>query len=58
MVYDESGDSGHLYTPLGSDDDDEGMKYPTYKFGKGMNFQLGMMFTNKEVIRDVVKDCD
>lgn len=32
------------------------MKYPTYKSGQGMKFQLGMMFTNKEMIRDDVKD--
>ncbi|XP_058784836.1 uncharacterized protein LOC131659698 [Vicia villosa] len=42
---------------LGSDDEDEeGLKFPTYKSGEGMKFQLGMMFTNKEVIRDAVKD--
>ena len=56
MVHDESEDSKHLYTPLGNDDEDERMKYPTYKSGQGMKFQLGMMFTNKEMIRDVVKD--
>ncbi|XP_050919328.1 uncharacterized protein LOC127136857 [Lathyrus oleraceus] len=56
MVHGESEDSDHLYTPPGSDDEDEGMKYPTYKFGQGMEFQLGMMFTNKEMIRDAFND--
>lgn len=58
MVHDESEDSEHLYTSLGSDNEDERMKYPTYKSGQGMKFQLGMMLTNKEMIRDVVKDYD
>lgn len=56
MVHEKSEDSDHLYTPHGSDDNDEGMKYPTYKSCEGMKFQLGMMFINKEVTRDVVKD--
>ncbi|KAI5439488.1 hypothetical protein KIW84_025038 [Lathyrus oleraceus] len=56
MVHDESEDSNHLYTTLGSDDEDMGMKYPTYKSGQGMKFQLWIMFTNKEMIRDVIKD--
>lgn len=47
MVHVESEDSDHLYTSPGSDDEDEGMKYPIYKSGQGMKFQLGMMFTNK-----------
>lgn len=56
MVHGDGEGSYHLYTPPGSDDEDEGMRYPTYKSGQGMKFQLGMMFTNKEMIRDVVKD--
>ncbi|KAI5392955.1 hypothetical protein KIW84_060201 [Lathyrus oleraceus] len=56
MVHGDGEGSYHLYTPPGSDDEDEGMKYPTYKSDQGMKFQLGMMFTNKEMIRDVVKD--
>ncbi|KAI5384643.1 hypothetical protein KIW84_071594 [Lathyrus oleraceus] len=32
MVHDESDDSDHLYTPPGSDDEDDRMKYPTYKY--------------------------
>ncbi|XP_050918716.1 uncharacterized protein LOC127136166 [Lathyrus oleraceus] len=56
MVHGDSEDSDHLYTPPGSDDEDEGMKYPTYKSSQGMKFQLRMLFTNKEMIRDVVKD--
>ncbi|KAI5415683.1 hypothetical protein KIW84_040918 [Lathyrus oleraceus] len=56
MVHDESEDSDHLYTPLRSDDENDRMRYPTCKSGQGMEFQIGMMFTNKEMIRDVVKD--
>ncbi|KAI5433592.1 hypothetical protein KIW84_020759 [Lathyrus oleraceus] len=56
MVHDESEDSDHLHTPPGSDHEDERMKYPTYKSGQGVKFQLGVMFTNKEMMWDVVKD--
>lgn len=47
MVHDESEDSYHLYTPPGSGDEDERMKYPIYESGWGVKFQLWMMFTNK-----------
>ena len=35
MVHGDNEDSYHLYAPPGSDDEDEGMNYPTYKFGQG-----------------------
>lgn len=52
----ECEDPDHLHTPTRSDDDDEGVRFLTYKSGDGMRFHLGIMFTNKEVIRDVIED--
>lgn len=39
MQHEEYEDSGHSYTPPGSDDDDEDIvKFPTYKSGKENGF--------------------
>lgn len=46
----------HLYISLGSDVEEDVAKHPTYKSGEGRAFKLGMMFINKEKIRDVVKE--
>lgn len=51
----ECEDFDHLYTPPGSDDYENVVKFPTYKSGEGNGFQLGM-FTNKEIIRDAIKE--
>lgn len=52
----ESKDSDYLFTPPKTDDD-EVVKYPTHKSGVGTKFHLEMMFTNKEMIREAIKDC-
>ncbi|XP_058744165.1 uncharacterized protein LOC131616720 [Vicia villosa] len=49
-------DEEHLYTPPGSDNEEDAEKFPTYKSGEGCDFKLGMMFTNKEKIRDAIKE--
>ncbi|XP_058773528.1 uncharacterized protein LOC131647680 isoform X2 [Vicia villosa] len=54
--YDDEEDEDHLYTPPGSDDEEDVEKFPTYKSGEGCVFKIGMMFTNKETIRDAIKE--
>lgn len=49
-------DSGVLRTPPASDDDEEHERFPTYKSGEVFKFQLGMMFSNKEMVRDALKE--
>lgn len=56
MDYEECGDYDHLCTPHESDNDKEVVKFTTYKSRDAMKFHLRMMFTNKEVIRDFIKD--
>lgn len=55
MGHEKSEDSDHLYTPLESDDD-EVNKFPTYKSDVGVQFHLGVMITNDEMIIGVIKD--
>lgn len=47
-------DSDHIYTHIRSNVDEEVVNFPTYS--DGVNFHLGMMFTNKEMIKYVIKD--
>lgn len=42
--------------PPRSEDNEDVVKFITYKNGEGSEFQLGMMFTNKEMIRDAIKE--
>lgn len=49
-------DSNHLYTPHGSDDEEEYEKFTTYKSGERVKFQLGIIFIRNDVIRDTIKD--
>lgn len=56
MDYEECGDYDHLCTPHESDNDKEVVKFTTYKSRDAVKFHLRMMFTNKEVIRDSMKD--
>lgn len=56
MQLEECEDSDNLYTPPGSEYDEDVIKFPTYKSGEGNGFQLGMMFRNKEMIRDAIKE--
>ncbi|XP_058784528.1 uncharacterized protein LOC131659338 [Vicia villosa] len=49
-------DSDVLLTPPDSDDDEEHEKFPAYKSGEIFKFQLGMMFNNKEMVRDALKE--
>jgi hypothetical protein len=48
-------DSDELNTPPESDDEEEMKKFPNYKLGEGINFQLTLKFNNKELIREAVK---
>lgn len=50
-------DSNMLHTPLVSgDDDEEHEKFPAYKHGEVFKFQLGMMFNNKDMVKDALKE--
>lgn len=49
-------DSGQLYTPPKSGDDEEHEKFPAYKSGEDFKFQLGMVFNNKELMSETLKD--
>ncbi|XP_058783216.1 uncharacterized protein LOC131657882 [Vicia villosa] len=49
-------DEDHLYTPHGSEDEGDVERNPVFKSGGGCAFQLGMMFTDKDTIRDAVKE--
>ncbi|KAI5420044.1 hypothetical protein KIW84_044007 [Lathyrus oleraceus] len=55
MQHGKCEDSDHLYIPLRSYDDEDVVEFSTYKSGKGSGFHLGMMFTNKEIIRYAIK---
>lgn len=45
-----------LHTPLGNDDEEEHARFPAYKSGEVFKFQLGMMFNNKEMVKDDLKE--
>ncbi|XP_058766723.1 uncharacterized protein LOC131640331 [Vicia villosa] len=49
-------DSDQLHTPPESGDDAEHEKYPTYRSGEGVNFQLGMVFNSKSIVREAVRE--
>lgn len=49
-------DSNVLHTPPTSDDDEEHERFPAYKSGKVFKFQLGIIFNNKEMVRDALKE--
>ncbi|XP_058776681.1 uncharacterized protein LOC131651009 [Vicia villosa] len=49
-------DSDVLLTPPASEDDEEHEKFPAYKSGEVFKFQLGMMFNNKDMVRDALKE--
>ncbi|XP_058742388.1 uncharacterized protein LOC131614867 [Vicia villosa] len=53
---DEDDDSDVLHTPDGSGNDEEHEKFPSYKSGESSKFELCMVFSNKEMVKDVVKD--
>ncbi|KAI5393729.1 hypothetical protein KIW84_060734 [Lathyrus oleraceus] len=44
-----------LHTPPASDDE-EHERFPAYKSGDMYKFQLGMMFNNKEMLKDALKE--
>lgn len=52
---DNGDDFDQLHTPLDNGCDQEYEKFPTYKNGEGINFQLGTVFKNKEMVRDTLK---
>ncbi|KAI5439769.1 hypothetical protein KIW84_025228 [Lathyrus oleraceus] len=49
-------DSDQLHTPAESEDEQECETFPSYKSGEAIKFQLGMIFNNKELIRDAIKE--
>lgn len=49
-------DSDMLHTPSASDDDEEHERFPAFKSGEVFKFQLGMMFNNKEIVGDALKE--
>ncbi|XP_058725642.1 uncharacterized protein LOC131596928 [Vicia villosa] len=53
---DEDGDSDVLHTPNESGNDEEHEKFPSYKSDESLKFELGMVFSKKEMERDAVKD--
>ncbi|XP_058733914.1 uncharacterized protein LOC131605589 [Vicia villosa] len=53
---DADDDSDVLLTPPASEDDEEHQKFPAYKSGEVFKFQLGMMFNNKDMVRDALKE--
>ncbi|XP_058725212.1 uncharacterized protein LOC131596548 [Vicia villosa] len=53
---DEDDDSDVLHTPNDSGNDEEHEKFPSYKRGETSKFELGMVFSNKEMVKDAVKD--
>lgn len=56
--HDNGEDSDQLQTPPGSEDDEEYERFPSYKVGEGTKFQLGMIFNNKDLVRDAIKEYD
>ncbi|XP_058783100.1 uncharacterized protein LOC131657753 [Vicia villosa] len=52
---DEDDDSDVLYTPNESGSDEEHEKFPSYKSGESLKFELGMVFSNKQMERDALK---
>ncbi|XP_058753082.1 uncharacterized protein LOC131626267 [Vicia villosa] len=49
-------DSDQLHTPPERGDDVEHEKYPTYRSGEGVNFQLGMVFNIKSIVGEAVRE--
>ncbi|KAI5395136.1 hypothetical protein KIW84_061653 [Lathyrus oleraceus] len=56
--HDNGEDSDQLHTPPGSEDDEEYERFPSYKVGEEIKFQLGMIFNNKDFVRDAIKEYD
>lgn len=54
--HDNGEDSDQLQTPFRSEYDEEYERFPSYKVGEGTKFQLGMIFSNKELVRDAIKE--
>ncbi|XP_050881569.1 uncharacterized protein LOC127085046 [Lathyrus oleraceus] len=54
--HDNGEDSNQVQTPPGSEDDEEYERFSSYKVGKGMKFQLGVIFNNKKLVRDSIKE--
>ncbi|KAI5400787.1 hypothetical protein KIW84_065592 [Lathyrus oleraceus] len=49
-------DSDQLHTPPESEDDEEYEMFITYKVDEGTKFQFDMVFNNKELVRDAIKE--
>lgn len=49
-------DSDKLYTPPASEDEQEYEHFPNFKNGETIKFQLGMVFNNKDLIWDAIKE--
>lgn len=56
MQHEECEDSDNLYTPSASNDGEEVFKFSTYKSGQRIVFHLRIMFRNKEMVRDAIKE--
>ncbi|KAI5428369.1 hypothetical protein KIW84_033381 [Lathyrus oleraceus] len=54
--FDEDADSDVLHTPPDSGSDEEHVKFLAYKSGEEFKFQLGMIFSNKHMMMDALKD--
>lgn len=49
-------DSDKLHQPLESRDDEEHAKFSAYKNGEAFKFQSNMVFNNKEIVKEALKD--
>ncbi|CAK8575909.1 unnamed protein product [Lathyrus sativus] len=54
--FDHGEDSDQLQTPHESEDDEEYERFPTYKVGEGIKFELDMRFNTKDMVKDVTKE--
>ncbi|KAI5420022.1 hypothetical protein KIW84_043989 [Lathyrus oleraceus] len=49
-------DFDQLHIPHDSEDEQEYENFPSYESGERIKFQLGMVFNNKYLIRDAIKE--
>lgn len=55
-MHSDDDDSDVLLTPLDSIDDKEHERFPSYKSGEAFKFQLGIIFSNEQMVMDAFKD--
>lgn len=51
-----NGDFDQLNTPSKSDDEEGIEKFPLFKPGDGVRFQIGLRFNNKKMTREAIKE--